>query len=170
MRRTLPLCLALFLAPLGAFGQKVTTEFDESLDFSKYKTFAWREGRIQSQHPALDNSLVEKRIRNLVVAQLKAKGLNETSDHPDLVATYALGARDRKEVERAPAGLRGRRIRREVHRYTQGTLILDLRDPAQKDLVWRAVCTDTARDPAKFEQHIDSDVKKAFEKFPPKKK
>ena len=112
MRRTLPICLALFLAPLGVFGQKVTTEFDESLDFSKYRTFAWRDGRIQSKHPALDNSLVEKRIRSLVVAQLTSKGFKEISDHPDLVVTYILGARDRKEVERVPAGWRRRPTQR----------------------------------------------------------
>ena len=102
----------------------------------------------RQQAPALDNTLVEKRIRNAVATRLGKKDLRETAERPDL-------------LERVPAGWRLRRTRIYVDRYTEGTLVLDL---------WRATCTDTASDPGKLEKRIDSDVKKAFEKFPPKKK
>ncbi len=115
--------LAILLAPIGALGQKVTTEFDESVDFSKYKTFALRAGRIQSKHPALDNTLVEKKIQNEIRMRLTAKGLRESAERPDLIVNYSLGARDAKEVERVPAGWRLRRTRVEVHRVTQGTMV-----------------------------------------------
>ena len=162
----------LFLASCTGFAQKVNTEFDESTDFSIYKTFAWRQGRINTRLPALDNTLVEKKIRSLVEAQLTAKGLREVAltENPQLVATCMLGAANRREVDTVPAGWRGWGTRRVVYRVTQGTLTIDLRDRPRRELVWRSICTDTASDPGKFEKRLDSDVKKAFEKFPPRKK
>ena len=170
MKPTLLLFLTFLLAPMGGLAQKVNTEFDESADFSKYKTFVWKGARINSKHPSLDNSLVEKHIQRAVIARLTAKGLTETPDHPDLFVHCFLGARNQRDVELAPAGWRGRGTRRVAYRYTQGTLVIDLRDAARRELVWRATCVDTASDPAKIEKRIDNDVAKAFDKFPPKKK
>jgi hypothetical protein len=166
--KKLSLLLALVAVTLPA--QKVHEEFDASIDFSQYKTYAIRNGRIRSKHPALDNSLVQKKIENALRTQLSAKGLQETSERPDLVVTYVLGAIDRREVDLVPAGWRGLRTRRVAHRYTQGTMVIDLRDARKRELIWRATCTDTGNNPAKIEEHIDKDVKKAFEKYPPKKK
>ena len=101
---------------------------------------------------------------------MKAKGLTEATGRADLNAGYLLGARDKTDIDVVPAGWRGRGRRRVVHHSTQGTLVLDLRDAARNQLVWRAVCTETASDPGKIDDRIGKDVKKAFEKFPPKKK
>lgn len=164
------LSLLLALAAVTAPAQKVHEEFDESIDFSRLKTYAIRNGRIRSKHPSLDNSLVQKKIENSLRTQLSTKGLQETSDRPDLVVTYVLGAVDRRDVDLVPAGWRGMRTRRVAHRYTQGTLVIDLKDGPQGPLIWRATCTDTGSNPNKIEDHIDKDVKKAFEHYPPKKK
>ena len=45
-----------------ASAQKITVEFDQSADFSKYKTFAIRDGQLNSKNPALNSELVKKRI------------------------------------------------------------------------------------------------------------
>ena len=164
------LSLLLALAAVTLPAQKVHEEFDASIDFSKYKTYAIRNGRIRSKHPALDNSLVQKKIENALRTQLSAKGLQEVSDQPDLVVTYVLGAIDRREVDLVPAGWRGLRTRRVARRYTQGAMVIDLRDAQKRELIWRATCTDTGNNPSKIEEHIDKDVKKAFEKYPPKKR
>ena len=50
------------LAAHGVFAQKVTMEFDQAADFGKYKTFAIREGNLNSKNPALNSDLVKKRI------------------------------------------------------------------------------------------------------------
>mgnify|MGYP001598322636 CR=1 FL=1 len=170
MKKLSLLFTAALLWGSAARAQKIHTEFDEAADFSKYKTFAIRDGRIRTKQPALDNSLVEKKLKNALAAQLTAKGLQETSERPDLNVTYLLGAVDRREVDVTRVGWRGRGVRRDVHRYTVGTLVIDLRDASRRELVWRAVCTDTAGNAAKIQERIDKDVKKAFEKYPPKKK
>ena len=56
------LLILSLLAAHGAFAQKVTVEFDQAADFSKYKTFAIRDGQLNSKNPALNSDLVKKRI------------------------------------------------------------------------------------------------------------
>ena len=163
-------CFAAALLHGPAWAQKVTTEFDESIDFSNFKTFLVREGRINSRDPALNSTLVEKRIRNLIADQLRAKGLSEVAEKPDLVARFALGAQNRQPKGPVVVGPRGRRTRPVATPYTAGTLTVDLLNAADRELLWRGIATDNQRDSAKIEQHLDSSVKKIFDKYPPKRK
>jgi hypothetical protein len=54
--------------------------------------------------------------------------------------------------------------------YTEGTLVLDLRDPSTRSLVWRAIVRQDKSDAFKVESKLDDMVRKAFEKYPPKGK
>ena len=50
-----------------------------------------------------------------------------------------------------------------------GTLVIDLMDPEQKQLVFRGIATDTLSDkPEKNTEKIQKAVTKVFEKYPPK--
>ncbi len=162
--------LFFLLVPWAAVAQKVTTDFDETVDFSRFKTYGWKQGQVRKKNPMLDNSLLEKRLKNAVNAQLAAKGLTETAISPDLLVTYVVGAAEKKEIETWPAGRRGWRTRRAVVRYTEGQIVIDLLNASSNELVWRAHCKDTVSDPTKFEKRIDKDIEKAFQQFPPKKK
>jgi hypothetical protein len=163
----------LFTLLLGfsAFAQKVTTEFDESVDFSKYRTFAVRDGRLNSRNAALNSELVRKRIDAEIERSLTAKGLSAVSTGPaDLNVFYTLGSARRAEVERYPAGWRGLGTRVVRVPYTEGTLVIDLRDPTTRTLVWRGIATEEKSDALKLEGKLDDMVRKAFDKYPPKKK
>ena len=50
------------------------------------------------------------------------------------------------------------------------TLVIDLRDPSIKSLVWRGISTEEKSDATKIEGKLDDMVKKAIEKYPPKVK
>ena len=77
------------LAALGAVAQNVTVEFDPAIDFSKYKTFAIRDGHLNSKNPALNSELVKKRIEFDIQRDLTAKGLTMVSSGPsDLNVRY----------------------------------------------------------------------------------
>lgn len=158
------------LAVASSLGQKVDVEFDESIDFSQFRTFAIRDGGIHSKHPSLNNDVVKKRIVNEIEKRLTEKGLTKASGQPDLNIRYSLGAANRKEVDTYPAGWRGRGIRRVQIRYTEGTLVIDLRDRAARTLVWRAVAVENKNDPAKIADRLDEMVKKSFDDFPPRRK
>src|SRR5690348_7857613 len=96
------------LAAHGAFAQKITMEFDQAADFSRYKTFAIREGRLNSKNAALNSPLVKKQIDADIVRYLAAKGLTEVASGPsDLNVRYTFGAVRKAELESYPAGWYG---------------------------------------------------------------
>jgi hypothetical protein len=54
--------------------------------------------------------------------------------------------------------------------YTEGTLVIDLRDPKTMSLVWRAIAREDKSDALKIEGKLDDMVRKSIDKYPPKPK
>jgi hypothetical protein len=164
------IALLTLIAAACAFGQKITVEFDQAADFSKYKTFAIRDGQLNSRNPALNSELVKKRIDADIQRDLTARGLTMVSGPSDLNVRYHLGTARKAEVEAYPAGWYGLGTRVVRVPYTEGTLVIDLRDPTTRSLVWRGIASEEKNDPAKIEGKLDDMVRKAIEKYPPKQK
>ena len=159
------------LVTFAAFAQKIEIESDQAVDFSKFKTFAIRDGRLNSKNPSLNSELIKKRIDADIVKFLEAKGLEFVVSGPSLLnVRYTLGAVRKAEIETYPAGWRGWGTRVVRVPYTEGTLVIDLRDPSTRSLVWRAIAREEKSDAAKVEAKLDDMVKKSFEKYPPKPK
>ena len=167
--RALGLLAFSLLVAHSASAQKVTMEFDQTVDFSKFKTFAVREGELNSKNPALNSDLVKKQIAADIKRALEARGLMEVSARPDLNVRYHFGSARKTEVETYPAGWYGLRTRVVRVPYSEGTLVIDLRDPSTRSLVWRAIASEDKSDAAKIEGKLDDMVKKSFDKYPPKK-
>jgi hypothetical protein len=157
------------VAAHGAFAQKVTVEFDRATDFTKYKTFAIREGQLNSRNPALNSELVKKQIEDDIRRFLTAKGLTEVSGPSDLNVRYTFGSARKMETESYPAGWYGLGTRIVRVPYAEGTLVIDLRDPTTRTLVWRTIASEEKSDATKIEGKLDDMVKKSMEKYPPKK-
>ena len=158
------------LAAGGARAQKVTVEFDQAANFSKFKTFAIRNGQLNSKNPALNSDLVKKQIEADIEHDLAARGMERTDGRADVNVTYNFGSARKQEVESYPAGWYGRATRYVRVPYSEGTLVIDMRDPTSRSLVWRAVASDEKSDATKIQGKLDDMVKKSFEKYPPKKK
>jgi len=153
---------------LPMYAQKVTLEFDEGADFTQYKTFFINEGQLNSKNVALKGELVRKNIQTAIRKRLTDRGLTEVTSGPrDLNVVFSLGANRQREVDVYPARWWG--TRRVVTGYTEGTLVINLRDTKQKSLVWRTITVEDKSDAAHIEGKLDDMVKKAFEKYPPKK-
>ena len=164
------LVLGLLMAH-GARAQKITMEFDQTIDFSRYKTFAIRDGQLNSRNPALGGELVKKQIESDIQNDLTAKGLTMVTSGPaDLNVRYTFGAARKTEVEAYPAGWYGMGTRYIRVPYAEGTLVIDLRDPTSKSLVWRSIAAEEKSDPTKIQGKINDMVKKSIDKYPPKKK
>ena len=159
----------LAIAAPGAFAQKITTEFDESVDFRKFKTFAIREGELRSPSPLLNGELTKKRIEGAIENALVARGLTRASGPSDLNVFYTLGSIRRVETDAYPAGWRGRRTVVVRSPNTEGNLVIDLRDTSTRSLVWRSVATEEKDSPADLAKKLDDMVKKSLAKYPPKK-
>ncbi len=168
--RTLSItALTLLLASVAA-AQKIRVEFDQSADFSKYKTFAIRGGQLNSTNPALNSELTRKRVESDIERALTAKGLTAAAGRADLNVRYHLGTARRTEVERYPAGWRGWGTRVVRVPYAEGTLVIDLRDAAAKSLVWRGIATQEKSSAGDIAGKLDDMVRKSLDKYPPKQK
>lgn len=163
------LCFGLPFAR-GARAQKITMQFDQTVDFSKYKTFAIRDGQLNSRNPVLNSPLVKKQIEADIQNDLTAKGLSLVTGGPaDLNVRYTFGAARKTEIEAYPAGWYGFGTRYVRVPYAEGTLVLDLRDPTTRSLVWRAIAAEEKNDATKIQGKLDAMVKKSIDKYPPKK-
>lgn len=159
------------LATLAAFAQKITIEFDQTIDFTKYKTFAIRAGQLNSGNPALNSELVKKQIEADITKDLMVRGLSVVADGPsDLNVRYHFGSARKDEIETYPAGWRGWGTRVVRVPYAEGTLVIDLRDPTTRSLVWRGIASEEKTDATKIAGKLDDMVKKAIAKYPPKPK
>ena len=154
----------------SAYAQKISAEFDESVDFSKFKTFAIREGQLRSPSPMLNSELTKKHVEAQIESALTARQLTKATGIADLNVFYTLGSRRSVETETYPAGWRGRGTRIAKVSNTEGNLIIDLRDPTTRSLVWRGVATEEKSDPAQVAKRLDEMVKKLLARYPPKKK
>jgi len=83
---------------------------------------------------------------------------------------YTLGSARGVQREAYPAGWRGWGTRVVRVPFTEGTLVIDLRDPSTRSLVFRAIAREDKSDAAKVESKLDDMVKKAIDKYPPKGK
>ena len=85
------LLLALSAVPT-TFAQTVSVESDESVDFTKFKTFAIRDGKLSSRSPALNSELTKKRIAAEIERALTAKHLTVGTDQVDLNVSFEFGS------------------------------------------------------------------------------
>src|SRR5215469_1844610 len=162
--------LLALAAAASAFAQKIDIEFDQGTDFSRFKTFALRDGQLTSRNPALNSELTKKRIDADIEKYLTARGLTMVSGKSDLNVRYHLGSARRVETEAYPAGWRGWGTRIVRVPYTEGTLVIDLRDGGTKSLVWRGIASQDKGDANKIEGKLDDMVRKSIDKYPPKMK
>jgi len=164
------LALALLLAA-ATQAQKIEIESDAAADFTHYHTFAIRDGRLNSKNPSLNNELVRKRIEADIIKDLQSKGLTCVPEgRTDLNVRYTLGAVRQVETEAYPAGWRGWGTRIVRVPYTEGTLVIDLRDPNTRSLVWRAIAREDKSNASQVESKLDDMVRKSIDKYPPKAK
>jgi Domain of unknown function (DUF4136) len=158
-----------FVLAVGAFAQKIDVEADTTSDFTRFHSFAIRDGRLNSSNPSLNNDIVKKRLEADIQKYFQAKGVTFVPNGPaDLNLRYTLGAVSKTEIDTYPAGWRGWGTRVVRRPFTEGTLVIDLRDASTKSLVWRSIAREDKSNAIKVEGKLEDMVKKSFDKYPPK--
>lgn len=173
------LLLGLIVLSMGcAPSVTVKLDYDKEANFAALKTFAWLPIPVNPAagvKEALErNSLMDKRIRRAVEAQLTAKGYHVNVNNPDFMMTYHIGVEDKIAVTDWGYGYGwrgwGGPSRVDVYQYQQGTLILDVIDSRSKQLIWRSFAQG-AIDPyaptEKREQRLNDVVGRMLANFPP---
>lgn len=171
--------LLLVLSFTLACDLKTTVDYDRSVDFSSVKTYAWAE-----QKQTEINDLNQKRIVSAVESQLALKGLKPVDSNPDVYVAYFTDDDEQVEVDTTHmgydygpgmywdpywgGGMGMSTSTSRVRKYTMGTLVVDLYDADEKQLVWRGAVTATVdEDPRKLEKKINKGIAKLFKKYPP---
>jgi hypothetical protein len=130
----------------------VTSDFDHSVNFRSYKTWAW----YPQQQPDTEGgpakgyeSFLDKRMRAAVETEMTRKGLTQVDKNPDVYVAYSAKVEDKQRVNNSaysPFGYPyygygygyGRGIN-PVSEYKEGTVIIDFVDAKRKELAWRGM-------------------------------
>jgi hypothetical protein len=178
VNKTIQLLSLTLLLVLGACSTvRVDADYDNKVDFSQYKTYAFQKSGIDR---AEISDLDKKRILRAIDTQMEAKGYTK-SETPDLLVNIFTKERERVDVNQYSAGWGygwgwgwnpymwgGRNY---VTTTTEGTLYIDLIDAKKKELIWQGKGSgylEQSRE--KKEERINEFVSKVLAQFPPDKK
>lgn len=144
MRNLLIAAAALVLA---ACAKTPDVDYDKSVDFSNYKTFAWMpQATLANADNYQISPLMEKRVRKAVNTQLKAQGMSLVDESTaDVLLNYHASVDTEIDVDAFNVGYGARwnywgvgyNSQTTTHEYDVGTLILDVIDRGSNQLVWR---------------------------------
>ena len=169
------------LAAAPAFAQKVYVDYDKSVDFDKYETFAW----LLSEPSSLMDTdpLMHTRIVNEIELRL-AESYTWVESNPDLYVTYHTNEKEEMRLDSNSIGYgygpgwgwdpywdpywdgRFGNWTSTVTTYTRGTLIIDLYDVKEGKAIWRGTAEAVVpRSPRAAEKKIVKAVAKISKKF-----
>jgi len=176
--KTLQLLSLLLLFTFGACcSVRVDADYDNKVDFSQYKTYAFQKSGIDR---AEISDLDKRRILRAIDAEMTKKGYTK-SETPDLLVNIFTKERERVDVNQYSAGwgygwgwgwnpyMWG------GHNYvttsTEGTLYIDLIDAKKKELIWQGKGSGyLEQNRERKEERINEFVAKILAQFPPEKK
>jgi hypothetical protein len=185
MKKMLVIGLALLLAGASTVSaQDVRYNFDKNAKFESFKTFKW----VAIKGGKHVNDLVDQQIRAAIESELALKGLVRTdADNADLYVGYQAAVDTEKQVNTFDTGWGygagwggpgwyGGGMSSSMSTSTTttifvGQVIVDMYQPAAKNLVWRGMVSktlDAKAKPEKQQKNLTKAMNKLFKKnYPP---
>ena len=174
--KLLPVILLLVFASCTSV--RVYSDFDNKVDFSPYKTYAFHKNGIDKVEIS---QLDKKRILNAIDRELSAKGMTK-SENPDVLINIFTKEREKIDVNQFNMGwgygwgwgwnpfMWGGQNTTTTS-STEGTLFIDLIDAKKKELVWQGEGIGYLNQNRKDkEERINVFVAKIMAQYPPKTK
>ena len=157
-------CIAfLLLMASSALTQDVDFKFDDTTDFSKFKTYKW----VTFKNAAPIDNLTDEQIKAAVDAALTKKGLTRVDvDTADLFIGYQSSELISEEFSKFATW------NESPPTIYHGDLAIDMYTPANHNLVWRGVASktlDPKAKPEKRQKNLDKAVAKMMKNYPPPK-
>ena len=164
--------MALAVSALGCSTMTVRADHDSQVDFGDYSSFAIFERQGKERRQPQMSELVDRRIASNLAENLTAKGFKATSARDaDFLVTFYTAIQQRVVVNNA--GWYGYRWNywgggtRWVRTYEEGTLIIDVIDREQRELVWRGVGEGAFTTSNPSDEKVSQRVEKILRSFPP---
>ena len=173
--------LAVLLFGSCATSLKILYDYDKEEDFSKFRSYAFI--LVPENLESDVNPDVVRRIEEAVALMLGKKGFQRLDANPDLLVAIHTERHDKLSVSNwgynyAPHDLYWRGSGywgaggMDVHRYAEGTLIIDVVHAKDKELIWRGMGSKAfPAEPTleQIEKTVNKAVAKLLSNFPPKK-
>ena len=162
------------LMAVCADGQDVHYNFDQSANFTAYKTYQW----VDIPGGSVPDQLVHQAIKRATEEQLALKGLTKVENNADLYVGYQVVINLEKSVSiwgDGPGWWDGpwggtRSMQGQTSTIPVGILVMDLYDVGRKQLVWRGDATktiDLKKEPEKNYRNLQKVMAKLFKNYPP---
>ena len=161
------------VAAVGCSTLTTSADYDPSTDFSKYKTWDWKDDG------SIKNELLAKRIEAALDSEMGRKGLTRDRQNPDLLVVVHGRLSKETRINTYDTGWGygwrwgGGMTTSTVSEIPVGTLVVDFVDTSRKELVWRGTASDTLnpeKTPEQKDQALREALAKMLEKYPPPKK
>jgi len=158
----------------------VSTDYDPASDFSVYKTFAVYNDAVKGSE--LEKApLIKARVIDAVEKTMTAKGFTLTdADKADILIYPFAGTKDKLNVTDWGYGYSGRYWggypygrNIDVSTYTEASLVLDIVDNKNHELLWRGIGTKAVsqnKSPEERTKAVDEAVAKILGDYPPQQK
>ena len=160
---------------------KVVADVDQTVDFSKYKTYSFL-GWQQDSDQIL-NEFDKKRIHDAFIKEFEARGLSPVAENGDMdvslfivldqktsttaYTNYYGGGYGMYSRYRGGWGYGYASTTYSESDYLEGTLVMDVFDGESKKQVWQGVATSTvSENPAKREKTIPVKISALMKKYP----
>ena len=89
MKKILLLSASVFIMVLqigcSSTYDSISSDFDKSVDFTKYKTFAWLPDKADTTNSPYNNSIIRNNIRNYFGLCMSDRGYSVDLDNPSLL-------------------------------------------------------------------------------------
>jgi hypothetical protein len=170
-----PMVIFLIMAFYSCTTPQVSLDYDSSVDFSRYKTFAWlKESQEKSWDTWIDNPLTDERVRAAVEKNLVSKGYRKVSGgSADFYVVYhlSMGKMFDTQPMRGYISIGGIGISsRGGTKNEEGLLLIKVNDAETGETAWRGLTTCGVKEqltPEQTTETINKSVEKILAHFPP---
>jgi hypothetical protein len=157
-------------------GQDVRSNYMPGTDFSKYRTYKW----VTIDAVGGPDPILDAQIKRAIDSQLAGRGLTRVdSADADLLLGYNAALNHERQwnangmFDRFGWGMGAGAGTATSSTIQVGTLVLNMYDPAVKQLIWTGTATKTIdgnKDPQKIQKNLDKAMRKLLKDFPPGRK
>jgi hypothetical protein len=188
------LLAGVLLGALTVLAGDVKTDFNPDVDFTVHKTFSFVGGQEMTKTGLLADPVMRERIKNFISGAMELRGMKEVprDQKHSLAVRYWVARKMKTEETVTSIGVGGMYggypymyggyppywggawgwayEEYVVTNYVEGTLIIDLLNPENKELVWRTYLRQKIEDREKAYKEAKGHLAESFALYPPNEK
>ena len=165
------------------------TDVDRQFNVNRYHSFTWGESEIKTENPLYRGDLIDKNIKHTISEEFAKRGITYDPKHADFVVSYHTYTEQKQQAYAnnsfyggffpfygwgyyySPFGYRpfgpyGYNNSYRNNTYTEGTLIVDIRDGKTRETVWRGSVSGNVDNTKKLERQVRKGIQAIMKKYP----